>query len=410
MAIRIEATRYSWNFTSFLTLFPLVVSGNTLAGEPVSTPVTETFDCEGGKSVTWTVPSGVSEITIDMAGGRGGDAPGRIGGEGGTLDPNDLPVIEVTDGQEFQLIVGCHGQNGGSNPAGGGAGYGRGGDGGQGAGESNRGAGGGGSTAFLTDDGDPLIVTGGGGGATDHNSGANTTGRRGGHGGGLEGNDGAPDGENFRGRGGTQSGPGVGGGDPGSGPNGGDGSTVGGGGGGGYFGASGGETFVENNEFDSGGGGGGSGHLADGISGTLVTGGNTGHGFIEISYVLVQNPAVSLTKTLESGSPYSAPGDTLNYTLTVENTGNVDLTDVDITDPDAVIDNCSPASGSMLVPTDTMTCEATYTVTQADIDAGSFVNTATVEASAPDSSSVEASDSATAFTDYLFGDRFEAEN
>ncbi len=262
MAVRIEATRSTQTFNFFLVLFPLIVSGLTFAGEPEGTPVTETFGCEDGQSVTWTVPSGVSEITIDMAGARGGSAPGRTGGHGGTLNPDELPVMAVTSGQEFELIVGCRGQNGGQNPAGGGAGYGHGGDGGQGAGDVSRGAGGGGSTAFLTHDGNPLIVTGGGGGASDHDSGANTTGHAGGHGGGLEGNDGDPEGENFRGRGG----------------------------GGGYYGASGGNSDVEDNEIDSGGGGGGSGFLADGIPGTLVTGGNNAHGFIEISYVVMPDP------------------------------------------------------------------------------------------------------------------------
>ena len=60
----------------------------------------------------------------------------------------------------------------------------------------------------------------------------------------------------------------------------------------------------------------------------------------------------------------------------VTNTGNVTLTAVGVTDPlpglSAV--TCPVAT---LAPAASTTCTATYTVTQADLDAGSIVNTAT---------------------------------
>ena len=40
--------------------------------------------------------------------------------------------------------------------------------------------------------------------------------------------------------------------------------------------------------------------------------------------------------------------------------------------------DCTPATPATLAPGDTIDCSATYTVTQADVDAGSIDNTATI--------------------------------
>ncbi len=97
-----------------------------------------------------------------------------------------------------------------------------------------------------------------------------------------------------------------------------------------------------------------------------------------------QTASVDLTKTATPTSGLFA-GDTVTYTMTATNTGAVSLHDVLITDPMAGLSalSCTPGSGSTLVANATMTCSATYTVTQTDVDAGSISNTATVESLAP---------------------------
>ena len=89
-------------------------------------------------------------------------------------------------------------------------------------------------------------------------------------------------------------------------------------------------------------------------------------------------PAISLTKTASSGS--ANPGDTITYTFVVQNTGNVDLTNVTLSDPmldfgsglGVGINLGGLAAGATLAPNPT----ATYVVQAADI--GSLVNIATV--------------------------------
>lgn len=127
------------------------------------------------------------------------------------------------------------------------------------------------------------------------------------------------------------------------------------------------------------------------------------------AFELVQEPAVGLSKTVTDGDPYSAVGDEITYELVAENTGEVTLDNVAVSDPDATVSGCTPTAGSSLAPDDTMTCEATYTVTQDDVDAGSFTNTASVEGTGPDDSSVDDDDSAMATTIEIFQDRFEAD-
>ncbi|MGK7295182.1 MAG: DUF7507 domain-containing protein [Candidatus Wenzhouxiangella sp. M2_3B_020] len=71
------------------------------------------------------------------------------------------------------------------------------------------------------------------------------------------------------------------------------------------------------------------------------------------------------------------PGDTIDYAFTIENTGNVTLTGITVTDTGALVSG-SPIA--ILAPgaVDSASYSATYEITQADIDAGSYENTATV--------------------------------
>ena len=73
-------------------------------------------------------------------------------------------------------------------------------------------------------------------------------------------------------------------------------------------------------------------------------------------------------------------GDVITYTMTTRNTGTVTVDNVVIADPMPGLSalDCTPAPGASLAPGDEMTCTATYTVTQADVDAGRIDNTATV--------------------------------
>ena len=89
----------------------------------------------------------------------------------------------------------------------------------------------------------------------------------------------------------------------------------------------------------------------------------------------VQSPALSLTKDA-SPTTYSATSDTITYTYTVKNTGNVTLAG-----PFQIVDDkqgtiLSCGSGP-LGPQATTTCTSTHTISQADLDAGSITNKAT---------------------------------
>ena len=84
------------------------------------------------------------------------------------------------------------------------------------------------------------------------------------------------------------------------------------------------------------------------------------------------------------------PGDTIAYTFDLENTGNVTLTGVSVSDPSVTV-TC-PAAASILDPGETATCTATYVIDQADIDAGEVINTAAVSSTAPQGQAVTDTD------------------
>ena len=89
----------------------------------------------------------------------------------------------------------------------------------------------------------------------------------------------------------------------------------------------------------------------------------------------------NVVKTATSTGPYDSVGDVITYDIVVTNIGNVTLTGVTVTDPGvgAVLGACTPAIPATLAPTASVTCVATHAVTLADLDAGSYVNTATVD-------------------------------
>lgn len=209
---------------------------------------------------SFTVPSGVSEITIEAYGAAGSGLGGKATG-----------TLSVSPGEVYDVYVG-----GAGGTAGGSGGV----NGGGSAGGSDATDGGGGSD-FRPSGGalaDRLLVAGGGGGASAQP-------HDGGGGGGTQGEAGAGDG----GGGGTQSAGGTGGtnatdGSLGQGGDGGDatiGTNQGGGGGGGYYGGGGGAGA----ELAEGGGGGGSGFTDASLANpSMATGVETGDGQVTITW------------------------------------------------------------------------------------------------------------------------------
>jgi uncharacterized repeat protein (TIGR01451 family) len=90
---------------------------------------------------------------------------------------------------------------------------------------------------------------------------------------------------------------------------------------------------------------------------------------------IVQNPALTITKTITSGARYAAVGDIITYEYRVKNSGNVTIDGpISVTD-DRTSVTC-PATSS-LDPDAAVTCTSVYSITQVDLTAGSVTNTAT---------------------------------
>lgn len=113
------------------------------------------------------------------------------------------------------------------------------------------------------------------------------------------------------------------------------------------------------------------------------------------------DPRIALDKSVNPAT-FTAVGQTLTYTFAVENTGNLALSNLQLADPMPGLSapTCAPvAIGGTLPVGGTTTCSATYTVTQADVNAGvAKTNTATVRGTPPAGygTTVSAADSASA--------------
>ncbi|WP_418264609.1 DUF7507 domain-containing protein [Flavobacterium faecale] len=101
---------------------------------------------------------------------------------------------------------------------------------------------------------------------------------------------------------------------------------------------------------------------------------------------LSQNPSISITKdgtyvdTNADGK--TNVGDKINYTFVVKNTGNVTLTNVTVTDNNAVVTG-GPIATLALGTSDNTTFSASHTLTQEDINAGIVYNLATATGKDP---------------------------
>jgi uncharacterized repeat protein (TIGR01451 family) len=100
-----------------------------------------------------------------------------------------------------------------------------------------------------------------------------------------------------------------------------------------------------------------------------------------------QSASIALVKTA-TPTQVSKAGDTVTYSFAVTNTGNTTLANVGITEttftgtgtPPAI---ACPVGAASLAPGASVTCTATYQVTQADVDAGTVRNTATATGTPP---------------------------
>ena len=108
-----------------------------------------------------------------------------------------------------------------------------------------------------------------------------------------------------------------------------------------------------------------------------ATSGTTTSPPAEATATATQAPELELIKSA-TPSTYDTVGDAIGYTYTVTNPSNVTLDGpFDVTDDRTPV-TC-PATPN-LAPGASLTCTATYLVTQADIDAGSVTNHATASA------------------------------
>jgi uncharacterized repeat protein (TIGR01451 family) len=91
-----------------------------------------------------------------------------------------------------------------------------------------------------------------------------------------------------------------------------------------------------------------------------------------------QSAHLSITKTANRQT-FAAVGDVIGYTIVLTNDGNMTLTNPSVGDPLVSDLDCGTLPSS-LAPGGTITCTASHTIVQGDIDAGSVTNTASGQA------------------------------
>ncbi len=138
------------------------------------------------------------------------------------------------------------------------------------------------------------------------------------------------------------------------------------------------------------------------VSQVLFTPSNSGGSYVIIDLLKCNISSISLEKTgsLDVGDDGVANvGDVITYSFTVTNTGTVTLTNVNLSDDYATVSG-GPIATLEVGASDSTTFTATYALTQEDLDAGEFENTATVSAFDPDGETVtDVSDDPTNATD-----------
>lgn len=250
-----------------------------------------------GNVQSWTVPAGVTSITVDASGASGADGTSPVvGGNGGRVQA----TLTVSPGQVLYLYVGGQGgQSSGGYNGGGASGTRRGGGatdirttlgdastrilvaGGGGAASSSANGGDGGNPATAGQNGINFnaIVIYGGGGATTSTAGAAGTGTANGAAGTSAG---------VGGLGGNSAGGNL---------------LCGGNGGGGYFGGGGGGANNTGNNKSAGGGGGSSFVSAAATNITYTTGANDGNGSVAITWTGTPSTSRVPVTVTQVGSP-----------------------------------------------------------------------------------------------------------
>jgi len=107
--------------------------------------------------------------------------------------------------------------------------------------------------------------------------------------------------------------------------------------------------------------------------------GTPGSSGVPTEVVVPADPSLSLVKT----GVLSSDGNTVDYTFTVTNTGNVTINNITVADPK--ITDPITLSSTTLAPGESATGTATYTITQPEKDAGSVENVAEVTGTPPGS-------------------------
>jgi hypothetical protein len=274
---------------------------------------------------TWTVPSGVTTLSVVADGGSGAAGFGSpsAAGAGGAGGEYKATLSNIPDGTVLSIFTGAQGSaTDGGTDAGSGGGNGT----TEETGNNLSGGGGGATTVAISpySVSNLLVVAGGGGGGAAENNTTTNRPANGGAGGGSSTTSGADGAGTDVGHGGTPTAGGTGGGTAGC-PNpaaggaqlgGGDSANgkcmqAGGGGGSGYHGGGGAAAY--------GGGGGGSAFpaAATTVSGIDVTPGadastNTGNGTVTISFA-----QVNTTTTISSSKNPAAPTDNVTFTAIV---------------------------------------------------------------------------------------------
>ena len=145
--------------------------------------------------------------------------------------------------------------------------------------------------------------------------------------------------------------------------------------------------------------------------GTTPSGGTVNATSNAVTVTVTQSPSLSIAKSANP-TTVTAAGQSIAYTFTVVNTGNLTLTSVGVTDvPTApaggvtatcksLSDPSGPCSGTTttLLPGQNAQFTGSYTVTQADVNHGSVVDHATTQGTTPSSGTVNATSNAVTVT------------
>ena len=114
-----------------------------------------------------------------------------------------------------------------------------------------------------------------------------------------------------------------------------------------------------------------------------------------ITNTFTPNPSLNVVKTADPENGVEA-GDTVTYTVVVTNNGNVTVSDIRM--KDTLYEALSSEEAFTLQPAGSKEFTYTYTVTQADVDAGKIDNTVTAAGKDPRNDDVSDSDDATVTT------------